>query len=98
MHRLKSIRLYFFSILKLSLLSLRNYYLKSNYYNKKLLTFIPLRIFYEPSSYLGASLINNVGDFYKISNSSPNLLWKINIKDKQNFNNLGNFPKISKMF
>ena len=97
MHRLKSIRLYFFSILKLSLLSLRNYYLKSNYYNKKLLTFVPLRIFYEPSSYLGASLINNVGDFYKISNSSPNLLWKINIKDKQNFNNLHSFLWLTKI-
>ena len=35
MHRLKSIKLYFFSIFKLSFLSFRNYYFKSSFYNKK---------------------------------------------------------------
>ena len=35
MQRLKSIKLYFFSILKLSFLSFRNYYFRSNFYNKK---------------------------------------------------------------
>ena len=35
MQRLKSIKLYFFSILKLSFLSFRNYYFSSNFYNKK---------------------------------------------------------------
>ena len=63
MYSLKSIRLYFFSILKLSFLSFRNYYYTSNYYNKKLVTFIPNRIFYNPSSYLSASLTNIKGSF-----------------------------------
>ena len=42
MHRLKSIKLYFFSILKLSFLSFRNYYFKSSFYNKKLSTLIEI--------------------------------------------------------
>ena len=35
MYRLKSIKLYFFSILKLFFLSFRNIYFKTNFYNKK---------------------------------------------------------------
>ena len=70
MHKLKSIKLYFFSILKLSSLSLRNYYFTSYFYNKKLITFIPNRIFYSPSSYLCASLTTVSYDFYKITNTS----------------------------
>ena len=65
MQKLKSIKLYFFSILKLFFLSIRNYYFSTNYYNKKLITFNPDRIFYNPSSYLAASLINVSNDFYK---------------------------------
>ena len=57
MKKLKSIKLYFFSILKLFFLSFRNFYLSSNFYNKKLVTIIPERIFYNPSSYLTTSLI-----------------------------------------
>ena len=76
MHRLKSIRLYFFSILKLFFLSFRNFYFKSSIYNKKLITFIPSRIFYNPSSYLAASLTSISSDFYKITDTSPELLWQ----------------------
>ena len=48
MQRLKSIKLYFFSILKLSFLSFRNYYFKSGFYNKKLTTF--MKRTYQPSN------------------------------------------------
>ena len=54
MYRLKSIKLYFFSTLKLFFLSFRNIYFRTNFYNKKLITFIPDRIFYSPSTYLSA--------------------------------------------
>ena len=91
MHRLKSIKLYFFSILKLSFLSFRKYYFRSNFYNKKLIKFIPTRIFYNPSSYLAASLTTIGSNFYKITNTSPELLWKTSIKDKQKFENLHGF-------
>ena len=83
MHRLKSIKLYFFSIIKLFFLGLKNYYFESKFYNKKLITFVPDRIFYSPSSHLSASLTTISNDFYKITNSSPELLWKTSEKDKQ---------------
>ena len=97
MHRLKSIRLYFFSILKLSFLSLKIFYFKSNFYNNKLITFIPTRIFYNPSSYLTASLTTTSSDFYKITNTAPSLLWKTIIKDKQKFENLHSFLWLTKL-
>ena len=97
MHRLKSIKLYFFSILKLSFLSFRNYYFKSSFYNKKLTTFIPTRIFYSPSSYLSASLTTIGNDFYKIINTTPELLWETSVKDKQKFENLHGFLWLTKL-
>ena len=83
MYKLKSIKLYFFSILKLFFLSLRNFYFKSNFYNRKLITFIPERIFYNPSTYLSSSLSAFRNDFYKITDTAPELLWKTKIKNKQ---------------
>jgi uncharacterized heparinase superfamily protein len=97
MKKLKSIKMYFFSILKLSSLSFRNYYLSSSYYNKNLVNFIPDRIFYNPSTNLCASLTTINNDFYKITNTSPELLWENNIKDKQQFNNLHNFLWLAKL-
>ena len=87
MYRLKSIKLYFFSILKLFFLSIRNLYFKSSSYNKKLITFIPDRIIYSPSTYLSASITTISNDFYKITNIAPELLWKISAKDKLKFEN-----------
>ena len=76
MHRLKSIKLYFFSILKLFFLSFRKYYFSSSFYNKKLITFIPDRVFYNPNSHLSASLTTISNDFYKITNTFSESLWK----------------------
>jgi len=97
MQRLKSIKLYFFSILKLSFLSFRNYYFRSNFYNKKLITFIPHRIFYNPSAYLSASLTTISNDFYKITNTPPELLWKTSANDKLKFENLHSFLWLTKL-
>ena len=97
MHRLKSIKLYFFSFFKLFFLSIRNFYFKSNFYNKKLITFIPDRIFYNPSTYLSASLTTSSNDFYKIEDASPKLLWKIDAKDKLKFENLHSFLWLAKI-
>ena len=97
MQRLKSIKLYFFSILKLAFLSFRNYYFSSNFYNKKLITFIPSRIFYSPSTYLSASLLTISNDFYKAGDTSPQLMWKTSIKDKQKFENLHSFLWLTKL-
>ena len=97
MQELKSIKLYFFSILKLFFLSFRNFYFKSNFYNKKLITFIPDRIFYNPSTHLSASLTTLRNDFYKITDTAPELLWKTKIKNKQKFENLHSFLWLSKL-
>ena len=82
MYRIKGIKLYFLSILNLFFLSFRNIYFKTNFYNKKLITFIPDRIFYSPSTYLSSSLTTITSDFYKITNTSTKLLWENNVKDK----------------
>ena len=97
MYILKSIKIYFFSILNLFFLSFRNFYFKSNYYNKKLITFIPSRIFYSPSTYLSSSLTSASNDFYKITSASPSLLWETKIKNKLNFENLHNFLWLAKL-
>ena len=97
MQKLKSIKLYFFSILKLFFLSFRNFYLKSSFYNKKLITFIPDRIFYNPSTYLSASLTTITSDFYKITNTAPELLWKTSVKDKLKFENLHSFLWLTRL-
>ena len=97
MIKLKSIKLYFFSILKLFFLSFRNYYFSSTFYNKKLVTFIPERIFYSPSLHLSAPLSTISKDFYKITNTSPELLWETNINEKQKFENLHSFLWLGKL-
>jgi uncharacterized heparinase superfamily protein len=90
MYSLKSIKLYFFSICKLFLLNFKNFYLRSSYYNKKLETFIPDRVFYNPSTYLCASLTSASSDFYNIT-KSHDTLWKTNKEDKLKFENLHSF-------
>ena len=97
MYRLKSIKLYFFSILNLFFLSFRNFYFRSGFYNKKLITFIPDRIFYSPSTYLSASLTAVSNDFYKITNTVPELLWKTSVKDKLKFENLHSFLWLTRL-
>ena len=97
MHRLKSIKLYFFSILRLFFLSIRNLYFRSNFYNKKLITVVPDRIIYNPSTYLSASLTTISNDFYKITNTTPELLWKTSVKDKLKFDNLHSFLWLTKL-
>ena len=97
MYGLKSIKLYFFSILKLFFLNFKNIYFKSNFYNRKLITFIPDRIFYKPSTYLSDSLTTISNDFYKITDIAPELLWKENIKDKLKFKNLHSFLWLARL-
>jgi len=97
MQKIKSIKLYFFSILKLFFINLKIYYFKSTFYNKRLITFIPSRIFYNPSTYLSASLTSSSNDFYKANNTTPQLLWKISFKEKKNFENLHSFLWLAKL-
>ena len=97
MYRFRSIQLYFFSVFKLFFLSFRNFYLKTNFYNNKLITFTPERFFYNPSAYLSASLTSIATNFYKITNTKPKILWRANIDDKQEFENLHSFLWLAKL-
>jgi len=97
MYRIRSFKLYFLSIIKLFFLGLKNLYFKSDFYNKKLITFIPDRIFYNPSTYLSASLITGGSDFYKISDISTEKLWNKNLQDKLEFENLHSFLWLTKI-
>ena len=97
MYRLKSIKLYFFSVFSLFFLSFRKFYFKSNYYNKKLITHNPDRFFYIPSTYLSTSLTTISNDFFKITNTAPDLLWKINANDKIEFENLHSFLWLARL-
>ena len=97
MYSSKSIKLYFFSIFKLFFLNFKNFYFRSNYYNKKLISIIPERIFYKPSTYLSASLTTISSDFYKITEMEPESLWKTKAKDKLKFENLHSFLWLSRL-
>ena len=97
MYRLKVIKLYFFSILKLFYLNIKKIYYKSNFYNKKLITFVPDRIFYNPSTYLTASLKSVSNDFYSITSTAPEILWKTSLKEKLKFENLHSFLWLTRL-
>jgi uncharacterized heparinase superfamily protein len=97
MQRLKSIKIYFFSIIKILIFSFKNFYFKSSFYNKKLITFVPNKFLYNPSYHLSASLVSVSTDFYKITNIAPELLWKTNSEDKFTFENLHNFLWLTKL-
>ncbi len=97
MSRLKGIKLYFFSITRLFFLNLKNFYFKSKFYNNKLVTFVPNRIFYNPSTYLSTSLTNVSNEFYNVTKVSPKLLWEINFDEQQKFENLHSFLWLTKL-
>jgi len=97
MYSSKSIKLYFFSIFKLFFIKFRNIYFKSSFYNKKLISSIPDRIFYTPSPYLSASLTTMNNDFYNVVEVSPELLWKKNSINKLEFENLHSFLWLAKL-
>jgi len=97
MYSSKSIKLYFFSILKLFFLNFRNFYFKTTFYNKKLISPIPNRIFYNPSTYLSASLTTTHNDFYNVVETSSKLLWTKNKTNKLEFENLHSFLWLAKL-
>ena len=97
MSDLKSIKLYFFSIIKLIILRLKFFFYKSSYYNKKLISVFPERIFYTPSSHLTSSLIAAENEIYTILNIPPDQIWEEKIKNRLKFNNLHSFLWLTKI-
>ena len=97
MYSLKSLKLYFFSIFKLFFLKFKNFYFKSDFYNKRLVTFIPERIIYNPSTFLSSSLASISSDFYKVESKKPDLFWKENIKNKLEYESLHSFLWLARL-
>jgi len=97
MSYLKSIKLYFFAILKLTFLKFKFFYYKTSYYNKKLVTFNPTRIFYKPSAFLISPLISSEKEIYKVENINLEKIWEENILNNFEFENLHSFLWLTKM-
>ena len=87
MLNLKSIRLYLYSIIKLTYLKFKLLYYKTNYYNKSLITFIPSRFSYNPSSFLISCLTGSDNEIYHVKNILPQSIWGNEIKNNLQFEN-----------
>ena len=93
----KSIKLYFFSIIQLTLLRLKNIYYKTSYYNKILINIYPERIFYRPSAYLITPFLDSDKEIYKISDISTGSIWEEKIQSNIKFDNLHSFLWLTKI-
>ena len=91
MQKIKSISEYFFSIYKILLFKLKISYLKSSFYNKKISNNIAPKFNYKPSLHIINSLTSFNKKKIKIENLSLNSLWKLDSKNKLEFQNLHNF-------
>jgi len=91
MQKIKSIGEYFFLICKFFLFKLKIFYFKSNFYNKKISNNLPSKFHYKPSLHIINSLTSFNKKKIKIENYSLNSLWKLNSKNKLEFQNLHNF-------
>lgn len=97
MLNLKSIKLYFFSIIKLAYLKFKTLYHKTNFYNKKLINIEPTRIFYKPSVFLITPLVDADKEIYKIENVNLNSIWKEKNTSKLKYESLHNFLWLTKV-
>ena len=97
MFGLKGIKLYFFCFFKLIFSNILISYYKSIFYNKKITTSIPSRIFYSPSSHLIAPLTTINNDIYKISNIPTEKVWEKKYDNTSQFKNLHSFLWLTKL-
>ena len=91
MQKIKSISEYFFIICKFFLHKFKIFYFKSNFYNKKISNDLLSKFSYKPSLYIIGSLTSSDKKKIKIESYSLNSLWKLNSKNKLEFQNLHNF-------
>ncbi len=72
---LKSIYLYFLSIKKITIKSIREIFFSTKFYNKLLLSQNPSRFFFYPNPYLLSPLLNHKELLLKISKFEANYFW-----------------------
>ena len=90
MHKIKSIGKYFFSLIELSFVRLKNLYFKTNFYNKKISSNIPNKYNYRPSQHIINCLIAFNRKKFRIDQLSLNSIWQTNPKNSDEFKNLHN--------
>ena len=81
---LKSIYLYFLSLKKISVKTIRGFFFSTPFYNKRLVTEIPSRFFFYPNPYLLSPFLNHKESLLKISKFEANYFWndsKMETKD-----------------
>ena len=97
MKKIKSISKYFFYTYHFFLLKLKNYYFKSNLYNKKISDSSDFKFNYKPSLYIINSLTLSNKKKIKIESFSLNSVWQLSSKKKLEFENLQNILWISSL-
>ena len=90
MKNLKSIYIYFLSIKKLLIRSLKEFFFSTSFYNKYLDSKIPSRFFFYPNPYLLSPLLNHNDLLIKISDKDAKNFWANNLTRKGK-NNVHNF-------
>ncbi|MAV77209.1 MAG: hypothetical protein CMG02_02545 [Candidatus Marinimicrobia bacterium] len=80
---LKNVYLYFSSIKRLILKSLKEFFFLTNLYNRSLNSQIPARLFFQPNPYLLTSLFNYESFIFKISKESIYNFWNKNLSSKE---------------
>lgn len=91
MQKIKSISEYFFLICEFFLFKLKVFYFKSNFYNNKISNNLPTKFSYKPSLHIINSLTPFNKKKIKIESYALNSLWKLDSKNKSEFQNLHNF-------
>ena len=86
---LKNVYLYFFSIKKIVLKSLKEFFFLTTFYNKSLNSQTPLRLFFQPNPYLLSPLFNHESFIFKISKESVYNFWNksLSVSEKNSIHN-----------
>ena len=94
MFHLKTLQLYSAALTKIVKLNLKSFLLNTNYYNNKLNSITPSRIFYTPSTNLIIPLIKYNASIYEIVGPKINWSYKKNFKE---FKKLHNFSWLTNL-
>ena len=91
MFNTKSISQYFFPLYDLFYHKLKNFYFKSNFYNRKISKNIPSKFIYKPSPHIINCLILYNKKKIKVDNFSLNSIWEVKSNNKIEFEKLHEF-------
>ena len=87
---LKSVYLYFLSIKKITIKTVRGLFFSTYFYNNRLLTESPSRFFFYPNPYLLSPFLNHREHLLKISKFEANYFWS-GSRNKSDIKNLHSF-------